>query len=265
MGFFTNCKNFISDVINIASTEGVLTLAKNSATNPRYVFDKIAEFDAQDAAFNQVDDMVAYLKFPAQKQAFFNMSDAKERLAQLIADAKKFNQRAAVRFLEDYLTDFEVYQNQRLNRPYELLRTLIEKEKRSRYYPPIIEAKTQEPLQVQAPAEGKVIQSEQVIESQSSEIYDWNIPWEPYLELEIDELCAQFTKLELDCDPMDPLFESKRVKESHEDSRYIPSLEMMERTLSFRIACDKREIQLMQEIIGDIQDHREVSLKRASV
>ncbi|MBI2790849.1 MAG: hypothetical protein HYX61_02725 [Gammaproteobacteria bacterium] len=265
MGFITNCKNFISDVLNIASNEGIVTLVQKTAANPHYVFEKIAEFDAQDAVFNQIDDMVAYLKFPAQKQTFFNKPNAKECLTQLIADAKKLDQRTAVRFLEDYLTDFEVYQNQQRNRPYELLRALIEKEESSRYYPPIIEAKTQEPLQVQAPAEVKVIQSELVIESQSSEIYDWNAPWEPYLELEIDELCDKFSALVLDGDPLNPLFAAKRVKGSHEDLGYIPSLEMMEKTLSFKLACNKRETQLMQEIIGDIQDHREISLKRASI
>lgn len=262
MGFITNCKNFISDVLNIASNEGIVTLVQKTAANPHYVFEKIAEFDAQDAVLNQIDHMVAYLKYPAQKNAFFDKSDAKERLTQLIAYAKKFDQRAAVRFLEDYLTDFEVYQNQKRNRPYELLRALTEKEG-TRYYPPIIEAKTQEPLQIQTPVD--VIQSEPAIESQPSAFYDWNAPWEPYLALEIDELCDKFSALELDGDPLNPLFEAKRVKGSHEDLGYIPSLEMKEKTLSFRLACDKREIQLMQEIIGDIQDHREVSLKRASI
>ncbi len=263
MGFIADCKYFISDVLHIASTEGVVSFFKNTVANPRYVFEKIAEFDAKGALLNEIDDLVAYLKHPVNKKIFFNKPGAQEHLAELIANANKFGQRSALRHLEDYLTDYVVFRNQQINRPHELLKALVEKHGILTHFQ-TIETTTQKPLQRQAPEE--ICEIQPVIDMQPLyQSFDCNGPWQPYLDLEMDELTANLLDLTIDSDPLVPFLESKRIKDCHENLGNIPSIAMMESTLSFRIACDKREIQLMQQNVQDKYEHRNITRKRSLV
>ncbi len=227
----TKCINFVSDLISHSSKKEELAV---------------------------LDKEVFQLRYPSKRELFFNEPDAKAQLTRLVADAKRLGHTNAVRHLEDYLSDLEKIEIDNRNKPFELLKAMIEKDGILRPYLPVVQTSNEEPLQGDVPLE--VSQEEPTSTQQPLQPYEWNAKWDLYLNLEIDELTEKLNGLTMDGDPLVLVQEAKRPKNSHEDLGHIASVAMMENSLSYKLWLDKNEIQSMQRSLNE-SANREISKK----
>ncbi len=247
----------------IGKAMGLISYIADSCTNCINIVSEMISNSAKKAELAELDKIVLQLRYPAQREAFFNRPDAKAQLTYLVEYAKRLGHTNAVRHFEDYLSDLAKIEMDYKNKPFELLKAMIEKEGIPRPYQNVIQTKMDEPLQAEAPAE--VYQEEPAFTQEPLQSSDWNTVWDPYLELEIDELADKFAELMTEDDPIYHSQEAKRVKEHHEDLGHIPSLATMESTLFYNIWCDKSEVQLMPRSLRETQDNTDQSQKRPFV
>lgn len=215
-------------------------------------------FTEDDPVKQQLSDMHNSLKYPAQKEKFFQKPDARVQLLKFIARAKeyadKYDDRFYLRHFGDYLADYDAYLLEMRNRPYRLLCAIMEREEQER-------KARQEQLLAPLREWGQEIEAKKKHEQSRNEqavyyspVYQIELMPEPEPKfeqtLEMQALINQLQALQLENEDLSQA--PKRCKFYHEDGFDLLSLQMMEEELAIKVAVNQYQtLKLLADIMVD--------------
>lgn len=213
-------------------------------------------------AYLHMTKMLASLKYPKQRQRFYQNPKAKHTLTELIKHAIQFKNKSCELLFKDYLTELEMIEKEIKERPFKLLKAMVDakygqanlipfSEDNSKILTHNIHAVPAHHIEESpAPEHDIVAKVEYYFDSQ--------------VDIEMDLLCEQLNTMSLEQEDEDYLQQPKRLKTSDSNTRNVPSMNMVESLLSYAIWHAKSEIIAMQNAIkADVSSTQVSEHKRA--